>query len=274
MKNYDDEINRICSVIKENVTETKSKGIVIALSGGLDSAVVAVLSAKAMGKENVHCYYLHYDFASSDIDKQHIDLLCNKFGLTYDENRFVSKSPKPSFFNLVLRNVSDAVVTFMENNRLKLVFGNIMATVRMKHLRKQANEHNCLVSGTTNRSEWLIGYFTKLDDGEFDLQPILHLYKTEIVELAKHLGIPDEIINRTPSADLWIAQNNEKEIGMTYQKLDTILKGLDDNIGIENHKEEMHSDSYECEINGVTRDEISEVIKMIERTEHKRSLSP
>jgi len=260
MKDIDYEIGRICKFIKQYVLETKSDGVIIALSGGLDSAVVAVLSSKAIGKENVHCYFLRYNFSSLDIDKLHTDALCKKFGLTYEENRFVSQSSKTSSFYRLIRQVTTPVNTFIVNNGyFLLVFGNIYATMRSEYLYRKANEHNCLVLGTTNRSELLIGFYTKFDECGCDLQPILHLYKTEIVELAKYLGIPDEIINRVPSADFWYGQTDEK--GLTYQKVDKILLELE-KIGI---------DTQECKINDVTEREVSKVINMVKRAKQKHN---
>jgi len=259
MKDLDYKINRICTFIKEYVSKTKSDGVIIALSGGLDSAVVAVLSIKAIGKEKVHCYFLRYNFSSLDIDKRHTDALCKKFGLTYEENRFVSKSSKVSFVYRTRRHVTDIVHTFtVNNNYLHQILGNIDATMRAGYLHKKANEKNCLVLGATNRSELLIGYFKKFDECGCDLQPILHLYKTEIVELAKHLGVPDEIINRVPSADLWYGQTNEK--GLTYQKLDKMLREL----------EKIGSDNQECKINDATKKEESKLLILVKRAKQKR----
>jgi len=258
MKDIDYEINRICKFIKEYVSKTKSNGVIIALSGGLDSAVVAALATKAIGKENVYCYFLRYNFGSLDTDKLHTDMLCRKFGLTYEENRVVSQSSKASFFYQMIQHVTDTINTFIVNNNyLHHIFGNINAEMRTRYLFKKANEHNCLVLGTTNRSERQIGYFTRFDECGCDLQPILHLYKTEIVEVAKHLGIPDEIINRVPSADLWYVQTNEK--GLTYQKLDKILIQLD-KIGI---------DTQECKINDITEKEVSKCINLVKRAKQK-----
>jgi len=259
MKNLDYEINRICEFIKDNVSKTESDGVIVALSGGLDSAVVAALSTKAIGKENVHCYFLRYNFGSLDIDKLHTDALCKKFGLTYEENSFVSKSSKTSFFNRTIRQITNTAHSFSVNkDYLHMIFGIINATRRAGYLYKKANEHNCLVLGTTNRSELLIGCFIKFDESGCGPQPIIHLYKTEIVELAKHLGIPDEIINKVPSADYWVyGQTNEK--GLTYQKLDKILIELD-KIGI---------DTQDCKINDATKKEVSKCINMVKRAKQK-----
>jgi len=245
MKNIDCEIDRICEFIRDNVSKTKSDGVIIALSGGLDSAIVAALSTKAIGKENVHCYFLRYNFGKSDIDKLHTEALCNKFGLTYEENQVVSQSSKTSFFNRMIQRVTDTLNTFLVNiDYLHMILGNIDAKMRTGYLSKKAHEQNCLLLGTTNHSEQLIGYFTTFDEYDCDLQPILHLYKTEIVEMAKHLGIPNEIINRTPSADLWYGHINEK--GLTYQKLDKILIELD----------KTNIDTLDCEIDDATKEEV------------------
>jgi NAD+ synthase len=258
MKDLDYEINRICNFIKEYVSKKKSDGVVIALSGGLDSAVVAALSTMALGKENVHCYFLRYDFNSLDVDKLHTDALCKKFGLTYEENRVVSRSSNASFFYRMIRYISDTVNTFNVNiNYLHLIFGNINAEMRAGYLSKEAHEHDCLILGTTNRSERQIGYFTRFDEDGCDLQPILHLYKTEIVELAKYLGIPDEIINRVPSADLWYGHINEN--GSTYQELDKILMELD--------KTGMNTQQWK--INDATEKEVSKCINLVKRAKQK-----
>ncbi len=258
MRDIDHEINRICTFIKDHVSKTKSDGVSIALSGGLDSAVVAVLSTKAIGKENVHCYFLRYNYCSLNTDKLHADALCKKFGLTYEENRVVSNSSKPSFFYQIIRHVADTISPFiLHNKHLLMIFGNFEATMRNEYLNKESNKHNYLMLGTTNRSERLIGFFSKFEEKRCDIQPILHLYKTEIVELAKHLGVPDEIINMVPSADHWYGQGNEK--GLTYQGLDKILIELD-KTGI---------DIQQCTINDSTEEDVSTCINLIKRAQKK-----
>jgi NAD+ synthase len=269
MKDIDDEINRTCTFIKQHVSKTKSDGAIIALSGGLDSAVVAVLSTKALGTENVHCCFLRYKYASLELDKRHTDALCKKFGLSCEENRFVSKSTKsscgshvskPSFSNQMIRQAANTVNTFIVNNKyLHMMFGNIDSIMRSGYLCKKAQEYNCLLMGTTNRSERLIGYFTKFDECECDLQPILHLYKTEIIEVAKHLDIPDEIINRIPSVDLWLRQTDEKEL--TCQKVDKILTELE--------KKRIAGQAYA--LNDATAKEVSKVIQMVKKAKQKHT---
>jgi NAD+ synthase len=254
MKDLDFEINRICKFIKEHVSKTKSDGVVIALSGGLDSAVVAALSTIALGKDKVYSYFLKHNFNSLDIDKIHTDAFCKKFGLTYAENHFVSKYSKKSFYNQLMRQFTHNFNKIIINNEyLHLIFSNIDAKRRARFLYKKAKENNCLVLGTTNLSERKIGYFTRFDECGCDLQPILHLYKTEIIDLAKHLGIPNEIINKVPSANYRYAQTNEK--GLNYQKLDEILIETDVN-------------TQQFNKNDATEEEITTCMNLVKRTKH------
>jgi NAD+ synthase len=250
MKSYQTETEQICKFISDYVKESKTKGIVLGVSGGLDSAVVAVLSVKAIGKENVHLFYYPYKFKpmQSDIDKQHIDILCKKFGLTYET-----------------RYISHIVDEFTITKNSKLVRGNIMSRTRMIKLYQQANERNCIVLGTTNRSEWLTGYFTKHGDGACDFEPIMHLYKTEIFGLARSLGIPDALISKKPSAGLWDGQTDEHELGITYKKLDRILMLF----GME---EGMFFPIYNIERYHITTKDINMVAKLVNDTKHKRRL--
>jgi NAD+ synthase len=107
------------------------------------------------------------------------------------------------------------------------LLGNLMASIRMTVLFYHANRDNRLVCGTSNRSEYMLGYCTKYGDNAADLQPILHLYKSDVYVIARELGIPDPILNKTPSAGLWEGQSDEKEIGLTYAQIDASLKSLE-----------------------------------------------
>ena len=260
MNDVEDEISRTCSFIRDSVLKTRSDGVVIALSGGLDSAVVAALSARALGKEHVHCCFLRYKSVSLAIDKRHTAMLCDTFGLTFEVNRYVVKASSgsnPSTPSHMTRRVSRTVNDFNVNNRfLNVFFGNIEALMRSRYLYKRAKEYNSLVLGALNRSEWLIGYFTQFEKTGVDLQPILHLYKIEIVEMAKALNIPEEIIARIPSSDLWYGKTNE---GLTFQKLDKILIEVD----------AKGRDAHECRINDVTSGEVARCIEMMKKAKSK-----
>lgn len=211
MKDWNKENERIKDFIKTTVESANAKGVVLGLSGGLDSAVIAVLAKKALGSKNVHCYYLP-EFKVRDFDKEHIDKLCEKFDLRYN--------------TIVIDSMLSKIIEF-DNTDNDLVLGNIKARIRMLKLYQYANELNCLVIGTGNKSEISIGYFTKWGDGAVDFEPIGYLYKTEVFELAKFLDIPNEIVDKPPSAGLWDGQTDEGELGITYEELDRALKWID-----------------------------------------------
>jgi NAD+ synthase len=145
-----------------------------------------------------------------------------------------------------------------------MAVANLKPRIRMVILYEYANNHSCLVVGTTNRSEHEIGYFTKHGDGACDIEPIQHLYKTEIFELAKYLGIPDCIINKAPSADLWEGQTDEGEIGLTYKQLDKCLKLW----------EMPDFDDDDMKKVGVTSKEVERVRSLLSKSGHKRRLPP
>jgi len=229
-------MERIIEFIKTQVKSSNSNGIVLGISGGIDSAVVAVLSKKAT--ENVILIHMPLQHEIND----DIVKLCKKFKMSY------AVHPIGEEFNNILKGFSEPLD--------KKTMGNIQSRLRMLILYTYANEHNFLVIGTTNKSELLTGYFTKHGDGAVDFEPIAHLYKTEVIQLAKQLGIPDEIINKPPSADLWVGQTDEQELGMTYEKLDKYLKRLSE------PPERRKSKKF------------YKVKKLIEKSKHKRNPPP
>ncbi len=110
------------------------------------------------------------------------------------------------------------------------LLGNLMARIRMVTLYYYANRDHRIVCGTSNRSEYMLGYSTKYGDSAADIQPLLHLYKADIYVAARELGIPEPIIRKTPSAGLWAGQSDEREIGLSYVEIDAALKALEENL--------------------------------------------
>ncbi len=206
------EIERIEQMIRHTVWSGGAKGIVIGISGGIDSAVAAVLCRGAVGAEKVLGLTLPSQTTGAG-DIEDAKMLCEAFGI---QHRIISIEP-----------VLNAFSSMPDFEATPFLLGNIMARVRMTTLYYHANRTQSLVCGTSNRSEYMIGYCTKYGDNAADLQPILHLYKTEIFELAAELGIPESIRKKPPSAGLWYGQSDEEELGMSYQEIDAALRNLE-----------------------------------------------
>jgi NAD+ synthase len=188
------------------------RGIVIGLSGGIDSAVAAVFCCRAVGPSNVLGLSLPSSVSSPD-DLRDAQDLCALLGMTH---QIVSIDPMLEGFR--------TIPGFTETPYL---LGNLMARIRMATLYYHANRDNRIVCGTSNRSEFMLGYCTKHGDNAADIQPLLHLYKTDIYTIARELGVPDPIIDKAPSAGLWAGQSDEKEIGLTYAEIDASLRALE-----------------------------------------------
>jgi NAD+ synthase len=189
-----------------------TSGIVIGLSGGIDSAVAAAFCCLAVGPEKVLGLSLPSAVSKPDDIRDAADL-CRKFGMNH---QVVSIDPMLAGFRII--------PGFQETPYLT---GNLMARTRMAVLYYYANRDNLLVCGTSNRSEFMLGYCTKYGDNAADIQPIIHLYKSGVYEAAGALGIPDAIIRKAPSAGLWEDQSDEREIGLSYPEIDAALAALE-----------------------------------------------
>ncbi len=186
------------------------KKAVIGLSGGIDSSLSAFLVAKAIGPENLFGLILPEKGVSSRAGVEHGIEIAKIAGVKYKIipiNDFL----KP-FRKVGWRENKSAVI-------------NTKARIRANILYNYANTHDALVVGTSNKTELMLGYFTKYGDGAVDVEVIAGLYKTEVFELARYLGLPDEIINKEPSAELYHGHTDEKELGMVYEEIDKVLEG-------------------------------------------------
>ncbi len=204
-------VQKLCVWMEDKVIEAKAKGIVFGLSGGLDSAVVAALSIRIFPQNTLAIIIPCHSF-EADINDA-LDFI-NKFNIPY------------KIINL--SKVYDSLIHLLNDKEkeesFKLAEANIKPRLRMTTLYYFANELNYLVVGTGNKSELMIGYFTKYGDGGADILPLGNLLKSQVRELAKYLGIPKKIINKPPSAGLWEGQTDEKEIGISYEQLDKYLR--------------------------------------------------
>jgi len=202
----------IGNFIKTYVETSGTKGVVIGLSGGVDSAVVSVLCMKTLGKKRVKCLFLP-EKTTPKKDIEHKEMLVEMFDLDCRD--------------IDISEIVEEISRISPIKPDKISLANIKARTRMILLYEYANSTKSIVCGTSNKSELLIGYFTKYGDGGADIMPIGDLYKTQVFQLARHLGIPEEIIKKPPSAGLWRGQTDEKEIGISYNILDQILYGLE-----------------------------------------------
>jgi len=198
------EIDGVVEWIKQYVAEAMVEGVVIGLSGGIDSAVVAELCVEALGPDRVYAVMLPANSLSKG--------LADDLGIIWTTTNF----PK------ILKGLQED--WFYDEDYDELTLGNFASRLRMAYLYAEANHRECLVVGTSNKSELEIGYVTKGGDSVVDLEPLGQFYKTEVYEIAKILDIPQEIIDAKPSAGLWEGQTDEEEIGMSYGELDMYLK--------------------------------------------------
>ena len=194
--------------IYEEITKTGLKRGICGLSGGIDSAVVAVLAKKAL-KKNFKAFMLPSQFSSKS-SIEDAKKLCEKFDIDYE-----------------IISIAPLLEAYKIEDKVRL--GNFSARMRMSILYDKSAELNALVIGTSNKSELMLGYGTLFGDLASALNPIGDLYKSEIFEFAEYLGVNEEIINKPPSADLWQGQSDEKELGYSYSEIDPVLEDFVDN---------------------------------------------
>jgi NAD+ synthase len=216
-------------------------GIVVGVSGGVDSALAAAFCCRAIGPGRVLGLSLPSS-VSAPQDVQDAAELCARLGV---EHRTISIEPMLGAFT--------AMPGFVPSPYL---LGNLMARIRMAVLYYHANREHRLVCGTSNRSEYLLGYCTKFGDNAADIQPLLHLYKTDVYVIAREMKIPEQIIQKAPSAGLWAGQSDEGEIGLSYAEIDASLQSL------ENNRWKASSPAEE------------KVLALVQKSEHKRLGAP
>jgi NAD+ synthase len=238
--------NILINFIKTEVNRIGMTKGIVGLSGGIDSAVSAFLTAEALGAENTYCIKMPY-IQSSKTSIKHADLVIEKLrckGETVD----ISPMVQPLFD--------------INPDMDKVRKGNIMARERMIVLYDFSQKLNGLVIGTGNKTEILLGYTTVFGDSASAINPIGDLYKTQIWQFAEFLGIPEQIINKPPSADLWNGQTDEGELGFTYREADEILFLL-----VEERK--TVDDLLEL---GFKIDMITRIKNLIQRNQYKRRM--
>jgi len=246
----DQEAERISGFIERQVSESGCKGVVVGLSGGVDSAVVGRLCVKALSRDRVVTMLMPSKHTPSK-DLQDASDLAADWGT---EKIIVHISP-----------IVDSIVDQFEGLRGKIPKANVQARVRMILLYYVANARGLLVAGTGDRSEEEIGFFSKWGDGGVDFLPIAHLFKTQVRSLGRFLGIPKGIVTKPASPQLWRGHTAIGELGIDYDRLDMILHLLLD---------ERLTAAETASRAGVKVQAVRKVIEMHESSAHKRKLPP
>lgn len=232
--------------IRDEVTKVGFKKVVLGLSGGIDSAIVAYLAAKALGPENVLGIMMPYKLSSSE-SIEHAKLVVEDLGIN---SKLIEITP-----------MVDAYFT-LEPEISNLRMGNKMARERMSILFDYSAKENALVLGTSNKTEILLGYSTQFGDSASAINPIGDLYKTQIWDLSRYMGVPAPLIEKKPSADLWEGQTDESELGFSYLLADEILYKMVD--------ERKTSDEIIGE--GYQKDTVEKIERKIKFSQYKRKL--
>jgi len=238
------EADRIAEFIRFYVHSNGFEKVILGLSGGIDSSLSAALAVRALGRENVLGLIMPHAKSSAH-SKEDALLLANELGIVTME--------------IGITSITDPYFELIEPQANALRQANWKARCRMIILYDQSAKHQALVLGTSNRTELLVGYFTQHGDGACAIEPIGHLYKTEVWALARYLHIPQRIIDKTPTADLWEGQSDEAEMGISYHDLDEALYQI-----TETHPETMNLEAGK----------IAKVRKMILSSEFKRTMPP
>ena len=208
--NFESISQEIMNFIKKETESRKSNGVVLGISGGIDSTVLAFLATRAIGPENVKGLILPDETVTPSSDIEDAIRICSN--LKIDCEKIVINKPKNSFLEII--KPTDNV----------LLTGNLVARIRMCMLYYYSGLMGRLVLGSSNKTELMLGYFTKFGDGAADLLPLGDIYKTQLLGLAKYLEIPGSVIDKKSSARLWANQFTEDELGLPFIQLDKILQ--------------------------------------------------
>jgi len=206
---------KITCFIKDYVEKSGAEGIVLGLSGGVDSCTTAAFSALAIDGNRVLGLLLPEQETYNTQDVEHAKLVAQKFGL---KTQMIDITP-------TLDRFYNTIPVFQRSDNL--CKGNIKARTRMIYIYYYANRLNLLVCGSSDKSEVMMGYFTKWGDVAADISPVMDLFKSQVRKLAHHLGLPAEIARKPASPMLWPGQLAEEELGIKYETLDLVLYGLE-----------------------------------------------
>ena len=240
-------IKLIEDFIKIRVSEAGAKGVVVGLSGGIDSAVVVSIAVRALDPKKVFVLFLPCD-TTPNSDLKDVKSLCSQLSV---ELTIINIQKLINIFSGEIQEKEDPLL---------LEWTNFKPRIRQAVLYFFANRLNHLVCGAGNKSELMIGYFTKFGDGAVDILPIGDVYKTHVFQLGKYLNVPENILTKAPSAGLWEGQTDEAEIGMSYLQLDSILYGL----------ERFQTETEVADYLQISIAEVKKIRSKLYQSEHKR----
>ena len=238
--------NELVEFLRENFKKAGFSKAVLGLSGGIDSALAAYLLRDALGKENILAIMMPYKSSNPDS--------LNHAKLVVEDLKINAKTIE----------ITDMIDAYFKNEKdaSSLRMGNKMARERMSILFDYSSKENALVVGTSNKTEIYLGYSTQFGDSACALNPIGDLYKTNIWDLSRYLKIPNELIEKKPSADLWEGQTDEQEMGLTYKEADQVLyRILEENKTVE-----------EVLAEGFNKDLVDNIVRRMNRSEYKRRM--
>ena len=223
MTNINVKIDKTVEWLREKVKESNTNGLIVGVSGGIDSAVVAYLIKKAFPNDSMGVIMSIKSNPQDRLDALKVIQGCDIEYLDLDLT-----DEQVNIYQKVMNNLKDKNLYNENNDRMS--DANLRARIRMSTVYTVANNMGYLVVGTDNAAEIHTGYFTKYGDGGVDLIPLANLTKKEVYEWAKVLGVHDDIINKAPSAGLWEGQTDENEMGTTYDMIDAIVEGRVDEV--------------------------------------------
>ena len=238
----------IVDFIRREITRAGFLRGIVGLSGGIDSSLAAFLATEALGADNVLGMIMPYR-TSNPASRADAESVAKRLGIA---SRVVEITPM----------VEPYLAQFSDNDARRR--GNVMARARMIVLYDQSEEFHALVIGTSNKTEALLGYTTQFGDNAAAIQPIADLYKAQVRQLARVVGVPDKIIDKTPSADLWEGQTDEDELGFTYDQADAILyRVVDERRGVD----DVIAEGFDARV-------VRRIVELMARNQFKRFPPP
>ena len=262
-----------CGFIRAQVEAAGAGGVVFGLSGGIDSSVVAYLSARALGPDRCMALIMPNEAFTPDSETDDGLLVAARLGLRHKVVPIGAASGAVSGASAgaAVRGGGAAAGGGEEAEGRRLAVGNLNARLRAALLYYEAQLRGYLVAGTDDRSEYLIGYFTKYGDGASDLLPIADLYKTQVQRLGEHLGVPRHIVEKSPSPHLWKGHDAAAELGMGYDAVDAVLAGSTTGGGT---KVDEGAAAAAAAAAGVPEEHARRIASLNRASAHKRALPP